>query len=417
MSRRNGKFKILVYGEYFLPVVGGVQTAMNLLARGLEETNLRSGGEAALGQIEATVVTRTLANGMDDAVLPYRVVRRPGFWQLSKLIRESDVVHVAGPCLLPMTIGWLMRKPVVVEHHGYQAICPNGRLFHEPSQTVCPGYFGEGQYGKCVTCASETMGYFAAIRALALTFPRRWLCNKVPGKITISDHVAKRIKLPGTRTVYYGIEKLQDVRAEVAPPPRDSLNVAYVGRLVSEKGPSLLLEAAKHLKDDRVSFQLAFFGDGPERARLEKLTDSLGLRDFTSFAGDLRGSEFEEAVAKIDVVVMPSLCEETAGLSAIEQMMRGRAVIVADIGGLSEVVGDAGLKFPPGDSKALATCIRKIIDDPAFARSLGLMARERAVRFFELGSMIDGHVSLYRDTWVGEMKGRGAEGFSRGTDE
>ena len=268
MTRKNCRFKILIYGEYFLPFVGGVQTSMNLLAKGLVELNSRQDQIGDQEQFEATVVTMTAADGMDDSIFPYRVVRRPRFWRLARLIRDADVVHVAGPCLLPMAIAWLIGKPVVVEHHGYQAICPNGLLFREPSKTVCPGYFGQQQYGKCVHCASETMGHLDAIRALVLTFPRSWLCKRVPANIAISDHVAARLKLPRTRTIYYGIEEPIQVRAEVAPSPRNVVHMAYVGRLVTEKGPALLLEAAKYLADDGICFQLSFIGDGPERARL-----------------------------------------------------------------------------------------------------------------------------------------------------
>jgi len=396
MRQQNGKFKILIYGEFFMPVVGGVQTAMNLLAKGLIELNSRPGKDASLGQIEVTVVTRTAADGMDDFALTYHVVRRPGIRQLFRLIREADVVHVAGPCLLPMAIGWLIGKPVVVEHHGYQATCPNGLLFREPSRTVCPGYFGQKQYGKCVQCASQTMGFLGAIRAVTLTFPRRWLCKKISANIMISNHVGTRLKLPRACTVYYGIEALSGARTAHPTPSREPLQMAYVGRLVSEKGPALLLEAAKCLRDADVPFELSFMGDGPERANLEGLTDSLGLRSFTSFSGDLRGAQFEEAVAKVDLVVMPSRCEETAGLSAIEQMMRGKAVIVADIGGLTEVVGDGGLKFPPGDSQALAACIRRVIGDPRMAAALGSAARDRAAQLFKEDSMIRNHLSVYR---------------------
>jgi glycosyltransferase involved in cell wall biosynthesis len=404
MSQKNGKLKILIYGEYFLPVVGGVQTAMNFLAKGLVELNTRQAKNGDRCRIEVTLATRTAADGTDDSIFPYSVVRQPKLWQLAKLIRDADVIHVAGPCLLPMAIAWLIGKPVVVEHHGYQAICPNGLLFREPSRTVCPGYFGQRQYGKCVHCASKTMGLLGAIRALVLTFPRRWLCKTVPANITISDHVATRLELPRTRTVYYGIEESPNALAEIAAPRQDAFRIAYVGRLVTEKGPTLLLEAAKYLTDDGFSFQLAFIGDGPERTRLEELADSLGLRGFTIFAGDLRGSGLEEAVAAIDLVVMPSICEETAGLSAIEQMMRGRVVIVADIGGLTEVVGDAGLKFAPGDSRAIAACIRKVIDNPTLAVSLGRMALERAIRLFRLDSMIEGHIALYCEVSPSEQQ-------------
>jgi glycosyltransferase involved in cell wall biosynthesis len=397
VSGISGKLKILIYGEYFLPVVGGVQTSMNLLARGLLELNASQERDASFPKIEVTVVTRTAANGMDDTIFPYLVVRRPRFRMLIKLIREADVIHVAGPCLLPMLIGWLTGKPVLVEHHGYQAICPNGLLFREPSRTVCSGYFAQRQYGKCVRCASQTMGLGGGVRSLLLTFPRRWLCKKIVANITISDHVATRLNLPHSRTVYYGIEETCDATVEdTTSSQSDVSEVGYVGRLVVEKGPHVLLHAAKLLSNRGNRIRVVFIGDGPERNRLEELTDDLRLKDFVRFTGDLRGLAFAKAVSRLKMVVMPSLCEETAGLSAIEQMMRGRVVVVTDIGGLTEIVGDAGLKFAPGDSRALAECIRKVLDDPFLEASLGMMARERAMQLFKLDSMIEAHVFLYR---------------------
>jgi glycogen(starch) synthase len=409
MIKSSGKLKILIYGEYFLPVVGGVQTVMNVLARGLVDLNARQEKRDGSAQIAVTIATRSTADGMDDSGLPYRVVRRPGFWRLTKMIWDADVIHIAGPCLLPMTIGLLLAKPVVVEHHGYQAICPNGLLFREPARMVCPGYFAQRQYGRCLRCASATMGLFGAVRVLLLTFPRRWLSGRVAANVAVSDHVAARLGLPHSRTVYHGIEESPVLPAKLAPSAEDPIHIAYVGRLVTEKGPALLVEAAKHLADDGVRFQLSFIGDGPERTTLEKLADTLHLMDSLRFTGDLRGSQLEEAVDKIDLVVMPSLCEETAGLSAIEQMMRGRVVIAADIGGLSEVVGEAGLKFAPGDSRALAACIRKVIDNPTLQVSLGSMAQERAMQLFRLGNMIEQHISLYREVWSGEVHERGTD--------
>ena len=408
MRRADGNLKVLIYGEYFLPVVGGVQTSMNLLAKGLVELSAKQEKNGDPGQIEVTVATMATAENIDDSAFPYRVVRRPGFWRLAKLIREADVVHVAGPCLLPMAIAWLTHKPLVVEHHGYQAICPNGLLFRAPSRKVCPGYFEQNQYGKCVRCASETMGLASGVRSVLLTFPRRWLSKQVDTNITISDHVATRLKLPRSRTIYYGIEESSSISSEASATPSRPLEIAYVGRLVVEKGPEILLHAAKLFAGPRNGLKLVFIGDGPERRRLEELAGNLQLKEVVRFTGDLRGFDLDRAVNNVGVVVMPSLCEETAGLSAIEQMMRGRVVIAADIGGLSEVVGDAGLKFAPGDSQALATCIERVVADPSLAASLGSAARVRAMRLFRRDSMIQGHVSLYREVWLDKMRTRGS---------
>jgi glycosyltransferase involved in cell wall biosynthesis len=389
--------KLLIYGDYFLPVVGGVQTALKHLAEGLAESYGRA-TDQGLGRIEVTLVTRSEANGMDDSTLPYSVVRRPGFWQLFCLIREADLIHVAGPCLLPMAIGRLLRKPVVVEHHGYQAICPNGLLFQEPSRVVCSGYFMRREYGKCVRCCASTMGLNGSIRALLLNFPRRWLCEKMTANITISNHVATRLKLPRSRTVYYGIDEAHCGTTGSPLPRAGGFQLAYVGRLVVEKGPAVLLDAVKILNDRGVRTTVSYIGDGPERDQLENLVRSLGVGELVTFTGDLRGSALERTVAGMDLVVMPSLCEETAGLSAIEQMMRGKVVIVSDIGGLSEVVGDAGLKFAPGDALALSVCVQRAMDSPALVASLGSAARARAMQLFRRDCMIQGHVSLYRET-------------------
>jgi glycosyltransferase involved in cell wall biosynthesis len=94
---------------------------------------------------------------------------------------------------------------------------------------------------------------------------------------------------------------------------------------------------------------------------------------------------------------MPSIWEETAGLAAIEQMMRGRLVIAADIGGLGEIVGDAGLKFPPGKAGELAAMMRRVIETPELAAALGNRARSRAATLFQAERMVQDHLAAYKN--------------------
>ena len=387
--------KVLIYGEYFLPVVGGVQTALNLLARGLVDWRPPDGATAS--GFEVTLVTQTAADGHNDSALPYRVVRSPGFFELLRLVWTADVIHLAGPCFLPMLVGWLFAKPVVVEHHGYHAACPNGLLFYEPTQSQCPGHFMARRYKECLRCNSASMGRLGSLRLFLLSFPRRWLCKRIAGNIAISNHVNGRLQLPRSRTIYYGID-VTALPTGAAPRRRSgALEIGYAGRLVAEKGLPVLLQAAKRLRDDGVEFHLTLIGDGPERARLEALIDRFGLQRQVSLTGDLRGDALEQAVTKIEAVVMPSLWEETAGLAAIEQMMRGQVVVAADIGGLGEVVGNAGLKFSAGDSGALSSCLKRVGEEPSLAASLGSAARARAVEVFTHDNMIQEHVSLYQE--------------------
>jgi glycosyltransferase involved in cell wall biosynthesis len=184
---------------------------------------------------------------------------------------------------------------------------------------------------------------------------------------------------------------------ESAADHRSTVCFAYAGRFVKEKGLALLVQAAGRLAREGLSFRLKFIGDGPERANLEADVRDRQLQDRTTFTGMLAPEELQLEMAGVTALVMPSIWEETAGLAAMEQMMRSKALIVSEIGGLSEVVGDAGLKFPAGDPVALSNCMRRVIEEPEMTRQLGAAARHRALAFFSEDAMIDAHMRLYRE--------------------
>lgn len=342
--------------------------------------------------VQVTLVTDTLANGFSDPSLPFSVVRRPRLLRLLRLVRQADVVHVEGPCIVPMLTALLLRKPIVIEHHGYQAICPNGLLFIEPAKRVCPGNFIAGHHVKCLKCNSD-MGAIRSVKMWLLTFLRRWLCDRAKANVSVSYHVQNRLRLRNSLTIYNGVPR--DVRDEIdGRTPSDIPCFAYVGRLVAEKGVSVLLDAASQLKADGIRFYLKIIGDGPERQNLQRFAADRNLSDRVTFAGFLTGDELHRAIEDVSAVVMPSRCEEAAGFSAIEQMMRGRLVICSDIGGLSELVDGAGLKFSAGNAEELATLMRQVIDAPQIISRYGAAARSRALELFSLQRMIDEHVGL-----------------------
>jgi hypothetical protein len=156
--------RVLIYSHSFAPQIGGVETYVKLLAEGLARRPAEPGCA-----VDVTVVTTTAAANSDDDSLPYRVVQNPGWPQLLGLIRAANVIHLAGPCFLPMLLGWCLRKAVVVEQHGYQAVCPNGLLLHEPTKTACPGIsLPEG----IQSAAGVTLPIGAASRAGLSSFQR-----------------------------------------------------------------------------------------------------------------------------------------------------------------------------------------------------------------------------------------------------
>lgn len=383
--------KILIYTQPFAPIIGGAEKYALLLAQGL---SVMAGPDT----VEITLTTPTPPGDFDDSKLAFRVVREPNLRTLVSLIREADVIQLVGPCFLPLFVARLLQKPVAVEHHGYPPVCPNGLLFHEPTKTVCPGHFRAHRYGECLRCNAINEGWLNSLQMLLLTFPRRWLCQQVGANTPITAHVQKRLELPHSRVIYYGIPDVPlDAQSRVvSPSDGSSVCFAFVGRLVSLKGLPLILEAAKKLQTEGYSFRVKFVGDGPEQASLRRLAEDLELANCVEFTGFVTGLALQMAMKDVAAVLMPSVWEETAGLAAIEQMMRSRLVIASDIGGLGEVVDGCGLLFPAGSAKALAQCMRAVLDDPEIIVRNGELARRRALDLFSQQRMVKEHFDLYR---------------------
>ena len=115
------------------------------LARGL--TELRTPDDTR--EFEVTLLTETPRENFDDSSLPFTVIRQANYRQLMRFVSAADVVHIAGPALPPLALGLLARKPVIVEHHGFQVICPTGQMFIESRGEPCPGHFMAGRRAEC----------------------------------------------------------------------------------------------------------------------------------------------------------------------------------------------------------------------------------------------------------------------------
>jgi len=403
---------VLIYAIDFAPRIGGEETFLLVLGRGLSRRGVSAESSSA-GDVRVTLVTRTPAVAFDDSTLPFRVVRRPSLVRLWTLLGDAEVVQLSGAVLLPMLLGLIRRKPIVILHHMYHAACPTGVFLYNPTTTPCPGYFQAGRFDKCLWCSAwNSRGPYAVLMLLA-TMLRRWLCLRVAANVAATNYVSRRLALPRSLTVQLGIPSSPPVPTRLPPlePARSPICFAYVGRLVEEKGLAVFLAAARRLQDDGCTFRLRIVGDGPERARLEAMADEYRLRSCIEFTGFLQGNALEHALADVDVVVMPSLCPETAGIAAIEQMMRGRLAVVADIGGLGEVVGSgAGLKFPAGDVGKLTERLRQVLDDPSLVTRLGRAARARALQMFTQEQMVEAYRRIYEqvtDERVGIAAPRG----------
>ena len=188
---------------------------------------------------------------------------------------------------------------------------------------------------------------------------------------------------------------------EGQPPRPVALTVA---RLDPQKGLDHLLAAAAAVPG--AVFVVA--GEGPERPRLERLAQELGVADRVRFLG--HRSDVADLLAACDVFVLPSLFEGLP-LSVLEAMAAGKPVIATCVGGTDEAVidGESGLLVPPADSSALAAAIRKVLGDPRVAGRLGQGGQARVRREFDARRMV-AEVSALYDELLGVAGSHGARG-------
>jgi glycogen synthase len=380
--------KLLIYSHSFAPNIGGIETIVMSLARGLAEWR---GGDGR--RFEVILATQTPVSGCDDRDLPFVVVRQPGFGCLWGLIRAADVIHVAGPAVAPLLLAKLARKPFVVEHHGFQTICPNGQLVIEPSNTPCPGHFMAGNHGACLRC-QRVRGWSASAKLWGLTFVRRMLSRRASANLAPTRWLQGLLHLPNSMYAPHGLESAtqEAARKQTSAGP---LVIAFQGRLVSTKGASLLLEAVQILRTEMHSFNVLIVGDGPERAALQKRVEETRLADQVQLLGSLPPAELEAVLSGADVVVVPSLGGEVFGLVVAENMLRGIPVVASDLGALAEVVGNTGFTFRTGSAAELAQQLAKLLMNRDLRRRLGNLARQRVLHEYSRSSMIEGHARIY----------------------
>jgi glycogen(starch) synthase len=223
----------------------------------------------------------------------------------------------------------------------------------------------------------------------------RWMANRADRVITCShymrDHVADIYGLEEERVTVIPngidpldlqpVEDLAALRARFAAP--EQRLVVLVGRLVYEKGFQLALEAlpgiVEHLGD--VRFLVA--GSGTHEAQLRAQASELGLDAHGTFLGWIGDDVLHSLYRIADLCVVPSLYEPF-GLVALEAMASGCPCIVADTGGLREIVpadDRVGLRFNGGDAEHLAVMIERLMTDDALRDRLVAEASEHVLRF------------------------------------
>jgi glycogen(starch) synthase len=185
------------------------------------------------------------------------------------------------------------------------------------------------------------------------------------------------------------------VRDAVAVPSERLVLLA--GRLVHEKGFQLALDALPHLVERLGAVRLVVAGAGIHGGALRAAAAAGGLADRVTFLGWVDAARLSDLYAVADACVVPSIYEPF-GLVALEAMAAGCPCVVADTGGLREVVahGETGLRFTAGDPGSLAAMVERILVDRPLRQRLVAAAREH-VRGFGWAAVAARTAGVYRE--------------------
>jgi len=227
----------------------------------------------------------------------------------------------------------------------------------------------------------------------------RWSVPRIAAGITPSEHMRQtwlglgwpsesiHVIANGTDlTRFRPADNRGELRASLGLPGEVPI-VAYVGRLVEEKGIFTLLKAAALLKRRGPAFHLVLVGPSPagQREALRAAAEGHGLGGGDVSIHDPTDRP-EAYYAAADAVAVPSEWPEPFGLAAIEAMASGAVPIVSDAGILPEIVG-GGLSrcvFRQGDAAQLAECIRLVLTDAPGRQAMKQEGLARVREHFDL---------------------------------
>jgi glycogen(starch) synthase len=164
--------------------------------------------------------------------------------------------------------------------------------------------------------------------------------------------------------------------------PHEKL-VLFIGRLVYEKGFQLALDALPGVVEQVENVRYLVAGSGTHEAELKAQAERLGLSEHGVFLGWIGDDVLHSLYRIADLCVVPSIYEPF-GLVALEAMASGCPCIVADTGGLREVVpvGErVGLRFNGGDAEHLGVMIERLLVDEQLRERLVTEASEHVLRF------------------------------------
>ena len=287
---------------------------------------------------------------------------------------RPDIVHIqhlgnlSGSLIqVPAQLGY----PVVLSLHDFFVACARHYLIDNHTR-LCPGpERGE----RCIAClesmtsadeARRRFTYFERLLHIPqrVIVPSRFLADRMRGIFPFLEprlHIAAPGIVPGLRVQ----------REDPQHPEPRPLRVLCIGMLAPYKGPHVLVEAVQGLPAGSIAVSLYGGRLAVWKAYADQLeADAADLP--IRFCGTYTPDQLSAILARHDVLVIPSICEETFSLVAREALQAGLPVIAAKRGALPEVIQDGvnGLLFEPENADNLRRCLERLRTDTRLREQL-----------------------------------------------
>lgn len=178
----------------------------------------------------------------------------------------------------------------------------------------------------------------------------------------------------------------------VPPAPGDRApTVVYLGWVIPTKGIAELVHAWSTIDTRGWRLLLAGPADDEYRRQLAGASPPPNLE----FTGELPHADAMQAVARADVIVLPSYTEGFPNV-ILEAMTLGRAIVATDVGAIPEMLRDGrGVLVPPRDAAALASALARVMADGELRRELGARARAHAHAVYSIDAVFKRYVKLW----------------------
>ena len=360
--------KIVMHCVYFPPEVGGLESHVYYLCRGLVQRGC-----------QVSVVTSRSRPGLAS----HEILDGIAVWRTWLPARNS--------------VGWIVHAGGSTAKLAMAA--QDADIIHAQAfQSVLPGFVVKRATGAPLVSTWHTSHFLKrADSPFWRPIFRRlleWSDHNLAASVEIAD-VARGIapKTP-VEPLANGVETDIFKRSTPSLPATDRLRIVLPRRLFEKNGVAFFVRAMP-LIVEQANVEAVVVGDGPEREELEALTGSLGMSERIQFLGARSHADMPGLLSSADLAVFPSLMEATS-VAALESMACELPVAASDVGGLPEIVNeDVGALFEPGNPTALAQAVIGLLAR-ADLRDMGREARSRVVEKWSNARLVDRHLEVYR---------------------